>query len=159
MSEKLVKILKLQIKPCNSKAGTAVSNQKVHVLGKVDPFELVLEGLKNPIVISPFIIRNLSHDLNLGESFLRKYKAELKFEGSKVTLNINGQKLELVNRNTPLIRNSNDERFIKIMAHDKIKQTQSINESQPSNGIIIETIGFAASTTKKVVIKKNSLSF
>ena len=159
MSEKLAKILKLQIKPCNSKAGTAVSNQKVHVLGKVDPFELILEGLQDPIVISPFIIRNLSHDLNLGESFLRKYKAELKFEGSKVTLNVNGQKLELVNRNTPLIRNSNDERFIKIMAHDKIKRTQSINESQPNNGIIIETIGFAASTAKKVIIKKNSLSF
>ena len=140
MSEKLAKILKLTIKPCNSKAGTAVSNQKVHVLGKADPFELFLEGLQDPIVISPFIIRNLSHDLNLGEAFLRKYKADLKFEGSKVTLNINGQKLDLVNRNTPLIRNSNDDRFIKIMAQDKIKRTKSINESQPNDGIIIETI-------------------
>ena len=62
MSEKLVKILKLQIKPCNSKAGTAVSNQKVHVLGKVDPFELILEGLKDPIVISPFIILILTSE-------------------------------------------------------------------------------------------------
>ena len=62
MSEKLAKILKLQIKPCNKKAGTAVSNQKVHVLGKVDPFELILEGLQDPIVISPFIILILTSE-------------------------------------------------------------------------------------------------
>ena len=70
MSERLAKTLNVKYKPCMSKAGTAVANQKVHVLGLADPFELVLEGLENPITIQPYVIRSLSHDLNLGEHFL-----------------------------------------------------------------------------------------
>ena len=53
MSERLANLLKIKYKPCTNKAGTAVANQKVHVLGLADPFDLVLEGLEDPITIQP----------------------------------------------------------------------------------------------------------
>ena len=49
MSERLANLLKIKYKPCTNKAGTAVANQKVHVLGLADPFDLILEGLEDPI--------------------------------------------------------------------------------------------------------------
>ena len=119
ISGKLTKALKIPYKTCTKKAGTAVSGQNVHVLGQADPFFLILEGLKDPVLINPFVIENLSHDLNLGENFLRNNSAKLNFEGTRVTLKIKGEKVELVNKNIPLIRNSNDNRFVEIMKNDK----------------------------------------
>ena len=66
------------------KAGTAVSGQQVQILGKAKPVDLILEGLPEAVKIAPYVIRNLSHDLDLGEQFLRKNKAEIKFEGTKL---------------------------------------------------------------------------
>ena len=45
MSERLAKLLNIKFKPCTNKDGTAVANQKVHVLGLAYPFDLVLEEL------------------------------------------------------------------------------------------------------------------
>ena len=94
----------------------------MHVLGLADPFDLALEGLEDPIKIQPYVICSLSHDLNLGEHFLQRYKARLKFEGNKVTFNLNNHSLELVSRSKPLIRNSKDQRFISVM--EKIKSVE-----------------------------------
>ena len=109
MSERLAKLLNIKYKPCTNKAGTAVGNQKVHVLGLADPFDLALEGLEDPIKIQPYVICSLSHDLNLGEHFLQRFKAGLKFEGNKAKLNLNNHSLELVSRSKSLIRNSKDQ--------------------------------------------------
>ena len=68
-SEKLAKQLKLSIAPCALKAGTAVSGQPVEVLGKAKPFYITLENIEKPILIAPIVVRNLSHNLNLGEAF------------------------------------------------------------------------------------------
>ena len=77
MSERLANLLKIKYKPYANKAGTAVANQKVHVLGLADPFDLVFEGLEEPITIQPYVICSLSHDLILGEHFLQRYKTGL----------------------------------------------------------------------------------
>ena len=72
--------------PCTLKAGTAVSGQPLHVIGKTNPFFIILENIEKPIVV-----RNLSHELNLGEAFLRGEKAELKFNnGNNNNGNNNG---------------------------------------------------------------------
>ncbi len=39
MSERLANLLKIKYKPCTNKAGTAVANQKVHVLAIRDALE------------------------------------------------------------------------------------------------------------------------
>ena len=76
------------ITPCSLKAGTAVSGQTVQVIGKSEPFFIIFENIDKPIVIAPIVVKNLSHDLNLGEAFLWGQKAELKFNNGTVSLKI-----------------------------------------------------------------------
>ena len=76
--------MKLSITPCTLKAGTAVSGQTVHVIVKSNPFFIILENIEKPILIAPIVVKNLSNDLNLGETFLRGEKAELKFNNGKL---------------------------------------------------------------------------
>lgn len=97
MCEKLAKMLKLQYNPCSLKAGTAVSGQQVQILGKTNPMDLILEGLPTPeSPIAPFVIR-IVFETN---------KAEIKFEGTKVTLKLINKLIELVNRSLPVVGNS-----------------------------------------------------
>ena len=157
VSEKLAKLLKLKYKPCTVKAGTAVSGQQVQILGKAEPMDLILEGLPEAVQIAPYVIRNLSHDLNFGEQFLRKNKAEIKFEGTKVTLKLKETKLELVHRSVPLVRNSTDPRFIKIMQEDKMKRNKmEQNNSKKNHFIEVNQVGFTVETKKKRIIPKNT---
>ena len=46
-----MKQLKLSITPCTLKAGTAVSGQPVHVVGKTKPFFIILENIEKGEVI------------------------------------------------------------------------------------------------------------
>ena len=94
-SEKLAKQLNLKITPCSLKAGTAVAGQQVEVIGKVKPMFVVLENIKEKVLISPIVIRNLSHDLNLGEAFLREHNAHLTFNQGKVNLGIGKSNVNL----------------------------------------------------------------
>lgn len=112
MSERLAKLLNLNYKPCVSTAGTAKVNQTMHTLGITDPFDLIVEDLVKPIKIQPYVTCSLSHDLNLGEHFLRRVGAVLKFNGNSVVLEINNQNLELLNRNQLLSKVPTDQRFI-----------------------------------------------
>ena len=45
ISEKLAKILKLKVKPCEKKAGTAMAGQAVKVIGISETFQLLIENL------------------------------------------------------------------------------------------------------------------
>ena len=112
MSERLAKLLNLEYKPCVSTAGTAKANQTLRTLGITDPFDLILEDLVNPNKIQPYVMCSLSHDLNLGEHFLCRCRAGMKFDGIKVILEINNQSLELLNRNQLLSKIPTDQRFI-----------------------------------------------
>ena len=94
-SEKLAKQLNLKITPCSLKAGTAVAGQQVEVIGKVKQMFVVLENIKEKVLISPIVIRNLSHDLNLGEAFLRDHNAHLTFNQGKVNLGIGKSNVNL----------------------------------------------------------------
>ena len=87
-SEKLAKQLKLSVSPCSLKGGTAVAGQPVEVLGKVKPFFIIIEDIEQPVLIEPIVVRNLSHDLNLGEAFLRGHNASLTFNKGKVNLGL-----------------------------------------------------------------------
>ena len=157
VSEKLANLLNLKYKPCTVRAGTAVSGQQVQILGKAEPMDLILEGLPEAVQIAPYVIRNLSHDLNLGEQFLRKNKAEIKFEGTKVTLKLNNTKLDLVHRSIPLVRNSTDSRFIKIMQDDKMKREKMSQKNSKKKQVMeINQVGFTVETKNKRIIPKNT---
>ena len=49
----------------NYKIGTA-GDQPLTILGRSTPLQIYLENLSQPLTIRPLIIRNLSHELNLG---------------------------------------------------------------------------------------------
>ena len=103
-SENLAKRLNLSISPCLLQAGTAVSVQTVQIKGKSAPFCIFLESINKPITIAPIVVKNLSHDLNLGEAFLRCEKAELKFNNGKVSLKIGTCTVKLVDKNAPPLK-------------------------------------------------------
>ena len=121
-SENLAKRLNLPITPCSLQAGTAVSGQTIQVIDKSEPFFIILENIDKPIVIAPIVVKNLSHDLNLGEAFLRGEKAELKFNNGTVSLKIDKCTVELMDKNAPLVRNSDDKRFADVMLADKAER-------------------------------------
>ena len=74
-------------------------------------------------------LAGLSHNLILGKAFLKRKQAQLTFKGTTVTLNTKNQGIELVPKNTPLIRNSNDLRFIQVMENDKLKRGNLFREN------------------------------
>ena len=45
------------------------------------------------------MVKNLSHDLNLGEAFLRGEKAELKFNDGTVNMKIGNSTVNLLDKN------------------------------------------------------------
>ena len=92
----------ISIAPCELKAGTAVSGQRVEVLGTAKPFFIILENIEKPILIAPIVVRNLSHDLNLREAFLWGQKAELKFNNGTVNLVIGNSTVNLWIKMSPL---------------------------------------------------------
>ena len=127
-SEKLAKQLKLSITPCSLKAGTAVAGQQVIVLGRAKPFFIQLENIKESLLISPIVVQNLSHPLNLGEHFLRQNKAKLTFNKGTVKLGIKDSETLLCDKNIPLMRNSDDRRFSAVMLADKAARQQEIEK-------------------------------
>ena len=105
--------------------------------------DLNLEGLPKPVRIAPYVIKNLSHNLNLKEQFLKKNKAELEFEGMKVALKLGNKQLELVKKSVPLVRNSTVPRFIKSMQEDKKKWNKlEDNTNRRANFIESNQVGF-----------------
>ena len=154
-SEKLAKQLNLTVSPCSLKAGTAVAGQQVEVIGKVKPFFVVIENIKQPL-ISPIVVRNLFHDLNLGEAFLQGHNASLTFNKGKVNLGIGDSNVNLLDKNVPLIRNSDDVRFSAVMRADKAARQQEIDNIEHVN---ISESAFSTKTVDKGTIKSNSLGF
>ena len=73
------------------------------------------------------MVKNLSHDLNLGEAFLRGQKAELKFNNGTVSLKIDKCTVELMDKNAPLVRNSDNKRFAGVMLADKAERNRINN--------------------------------
>ena len=152
----MAKQLKLSVSPCSLKAGTAVAGQPVEVLGKAKPFLIIVEDIEQPILIEPIVVRNLSHDLNLGEHFLRTSNASLKFNEGKVNMSIGKSSINLLDKNVPLIRNSNDKRFADVMHPDKAKRQQQIDNIEYLN---ISDSAFSIKTVDKRTFGKNSLGF
>ena len=71
ISENLACKLKAKIdRRFQKKVGTAQAHAKCEVLGKAGPLKINIENLPGSFVINPFVVRDLSHEMNLGQSFL-----------------------------------------------------------------------------------------
>ena len=115
ISEKLAKLLKLPIFGKTKTVGTASNKGNVTILGKTKPFQLYLEGIVKSVQICPYVVRDLSHPINLGQDFLRRHQADMSFRKQNVQLKIFNSITSLTHAETSLTKNSIDSRIKNIL--------------------------------------------
>ena len=116
ISESLCKTLKLKITPKLEKLGTAAGGHSVTTLGRTQPISILLEGLHRPFEIKPLVVKGLSHNINLGTSFLAENEAKLKFSKNKnPILKIKGHKLPLKLGKNVMSHPTKDDRFAQVI--------------------------------------------
>ena len=116
ISESLAKQLDLKVDTSERKmVGTASSNGKVEIVGRAKPMLIYFENLKFPVVISPLVVKDLAHPINLGERFLRRYKATIQFSENFTRLGIGNHSVELKPPGFNLTEPTVDSRFKAIL--------------------------------------------
>ena len=123
MSYALAKSLKLPLTPDRRQIGTAGAGATLTVKGRAPPTLWFMEGLAKPVIICPLVVDNLSHPLNLGQAFLQRMRAGLKFHPKGGCLEIFGRTVPLVEPDAPVLRPSQDPRFKRCLEQIKLKAT------------------------------------
>lgn len=111
ISEELANTLHLEVQGEQRTIGTAERGGEVTVLGQVKGLRIVLEDCLEPLYFEPFVVRNLSHHINLGQDFLRRFRCKMDFQDDQVSLSLGTQILPLIGRSEPLLQSSGDPRF------------------------------------------------
>ena len=93
--------------------GTAAVGGCVNVLGKVRPFTIYIESILHPITIQPSVVRDLAHNMNLGQDFLRKHQADMTFRPDGIQLKVRGHTAILVSARSVITQPSIDTPNIK----------------------------------------------
>lgn len=119
ISEDLAKRLKLKVSGTPRTVGTASTQGKVTIVGRSNPFYLYLEGVPEAIRIQPYVVKDLAHNINLGQDFLRRCGADMTFRVNGIQLKINGNSTMLKSSSAPITRKSIDTRISKVL--DKLK--------------------------------------
>ena len=119
ISEKLAKQLKLPITGSPRTVGTASSNGNVTIIGRTKPFGLYIEGINEAIQIHPFVVKDLAHNINLGQDFLRRYGADMTFRPDGIQLRLKGSSTMLKSSSASITRRSIDTRINRVL--DKLK--------------------------------------
>ena len=52
--------------PTDKQVGTAKKGGSVQIIGKSQPIKLFIKNLSKPIIIRPFIVKDLAHPINVG---------------------------------------------------------------------------------------------
>ena len=123
ISEEFAKLLHLPITGHPKTVGTASTNGSVTILGKTKPFKLFLEGISETVTVHPYVVKSLSHPLNLGQSFLRANNADMSFREKGVQLRIKGSSTMLDTCDSSLTKPTIDVRIKQIL--DKFKEDGS----------------------------------
>ena len=131
ISEEFAKLLNLKIFGTPRDAGTASKNGTITVMGRVKPIQLYLEGIDGTVVIQPYVVKDLAHAINLGQHFLRRYKASLDFNETGALIRIKGHTTVLTSSSAKIIRPSLDVRIKSML--DKYELNGSNPYSANSN--------------------------
>ena len=117
ISEEFAKLARVPYEPVQKKVGTAAKGGSVNIIGKCKPFKIFIENVSKAIIIEPFILKELSHPINVGREFLGRYKGRLEFSPSQGFLEICGQKTKLIDKRDELSGATvTDERIKKVAA-------------------------------------------
>ncbi len=74
----------------------------VKIIGKSAPIRIFIEGVPQGVTITPLIVKDLSHPINVGRDFLGRNKGRLEFTPSDGYLEINQVKVRMIKKATPL---------------------------------------------------------
>ena len=115
ISEEFAQLARVPYEPVQKKVGTAAKGGSVNIIGKCKPFKIFIENVSKAITIQPFIVKELSHPINVGRAFLGRYRGRLEFSPQKGFLEICGQKTRLIDKRDELRGESvTDERIRKV---------------------------------------------
>ena len=120
ISEEFAKLLSLPLSGQAKTVGTANSEGSVTILGKTRPLKLHLEGISETVTIHPYVVKNLAHPINLGQSFLRTNNADMHFRNDGVQLKIKNSASLLDTSDVSLTKSTIDSRIKMLL--DKFKE-------------------------------------
>jgi hypothetical protein len=102
ISEEFAKIIRTKYTPMEKKVGTAAKGGSVKIIGKSAPIRIFIEGVPQGVTITPLVVKDLSHPINVGRDFLGRNKGRLEFTPSDGYLEINQVKVRMIKKATPL---------------------------------------------------------
>ena len=120
ISEEFARLLSLPLSGQAKTVGTANSEGSVTILGKTRPLKLHLEGISETVTIHPYVVKNLAHPINLGQSFLRTNNADMHFRNDGVQLKIKNSASMLDTSDVSLTKSTIDSRIKMLL--DKFKE-------------------------------------
>ena len=116
ISLELVDRLKLKYGPTSKRAGTADRSAKCDIVGKLArPVKIHVENIPGTFIVHPYVVRNLAHPINLGQSFLRKFEAEMIFRPKGILLKVRSGVTRLTERGLELTRPATDWRIQQVI--------------------------------------------
>ena len=102
ISEDFAKKTGVKYEQIEKKVGTAAKGGSVQIIGRSQPIKLFIENISQPVIIKPFVVRDLAHPINVGRGFLGRYQGKLEYTETDGYLDIYGQKACLIGKNEPL---------------------------------------------------------
>ena len=123
ISENLAKTLRVRYKGVEKTVGTAANDGALTILGRaIIPIRLYLEDVRQSVTIKPYVVRSLSHPINLGQQFLSDNEADMTFreKGHSILLKIKGSATCLTTGKASLARPTIDHRIKMVLdAHQE----------------------------------------
>jgi len=114
--------LKIKCRPVRKKIGTAAKGGSVQIIGRSPPIKIFIENISKPVIIEPYVVKDLAHPINVGRDFLGRYGGRLEFNPEAGYLEITGQKTKMVNKRTELNHSDvTDERIRKALQQPGVK--------------------------------------
>jgi hypothetical protein len=79
ISEEFAKQIRVKYTPVERKVGTAAKGGSVKITGRSEPIRIFIENIPHAVVITPYVVRDLSHPINVGRDFLGRHEGRLEF--------------------------------------------------------------------------------
>jgi len=70
ISEEFAIAARINYTPAEKKVGTAEKGGSVKIIRRSVPFKIFIENIPQAVVIYPFVVKDLSHPVNVGRDFL-----------------------------------------------------------------------------------------
>ena len=157
ISEELAKVLNLRIHGPTRKVGTASAKGTVEILGKTETIRLYLEGVREAVSFTPYVVKDLSHHINLGQAFLRKNHADMTFREYGTTLSLKGSVTSLAPACAPVTRPTIDGRIGKMLQLYKDRGENPTLRSPDLLDLRVHQVGEASDVQEETVRVKPPL--